>query len=53
MMFGWFKAAHAVSVLGELGGQKFDCQLAAQPRVFGQVNFAHAARADAVDDAIV
>src|SRR5262249_8882683 len=39
------EAAHASGVPGELGGQQLERDLAAELRIFSQVNFAHPTRA--------
>src|SRR5207253_7058471 len=44
------KAAHAIFVLCELGGQEFECDFTVEPVVFGEVNFAHPARAQRSND---
>jgi hypothetical protein len=43
----------AIRVPRELGGQYFQGQLAAQPRVFGKIDLSHPARAEFVEDAIM
>src|SRR5262245_15781677 len=41
-----FKSPHPVLIRSQLRGQDFQCDLAVEPRVFGQVNFAHTALAE-------
>src|SRR5438552_3020682 len=48
-----FKTAHAFSLASDLGRQQFERDFTVQTRVFGQVNFAHPARAEFVQDAVM
>src|SRR5262245_3225602 len=47
------ESRHAIRVSREVGGEYFQSQLAAQPRVFGQIDLTHPARAEFVEDAIM
>ncbi len=62
-MLGWFRAgrrarfllepADALLILRECGGQQLERDLATEPRVFGQVNYTHPARANQRERLIV
>ena len=47
------KTADAVFVFGDPGGKQFESDGAIQPRVFRQINFAHSALADLLDNFIM
>src|SRR5262245_32643290 len=45
-----FKTAHAIRILGEGGGQQFECDLAFEPGVLDQEYFSHSAPPKPADD---
>ena len=47
------EAPHAISIGSELFGQQLERDLATEPRVFGQIDLAHPARAELLCDAVV
>jgi hypothetical protein len=48
-----YEAPHWLGILCELGGQEFQRDLAVKARIFGEIDFAHPARAEFCEDAVV
>src|SRR6201999_2271931 len=47
------KAIESLRILSEIVGKKFECDEAAEARVFGFVDYAHSATAELFDDAVM